>query len=155
MLLSSARLQKDFTPALASTPFYGKLWLYVPSATLITQFSPFLLQHTSLSANSHLLFGVDASGEIYVESQGSRFPSGALLPRDRWLCFVLYANIVSNAAAGELRLDLDETTIVNQTGIDTFPTGGYSTLYVGVDGQGVGPVYLDDIVLTTTALTCP
>lgn len=82
--------------------------------------------------------------------------TGVDVPRDRWFCLELHADLA--ATGGAIRLDLDGAQIGGQPGISTIGDGGYGGISAGalfVDpAQAPLTFYIDDVALSTQPVGC-
>jgi len=82
--------------------------------------------------------------------------TGVDVPRERWFCLELHADLA--ATDGALRLDLDGAQIGGQPGIATVGDAGYGGISAGalfVDpDQDPLTFYIDDVALSTRPVGC-
>lgn len=106
-------------------------------------------------------FGIDLNlvnnGALRVYSSGDDRDydgTGFTVPRDQWMCVNITTSI--SDTAGAVRIDIDGTTRLDFSGIDTRPPGGIEVISVGVEyagpSQNEAHVDIDDLVATRSPL---
>ena len=113
---------------------------------------------------SEQTFGVDInvsalrSMDIYVHGNFTRYASDDdRVPTGRWFCLVGTYSI--SDVSGEASVWIDDNLVVSTTASEeAVVTGGVSELHVGIgwteDGQETAVVYVDNLKMGTSPITC-
>jgi hypothetical protein len=135
---------------------YLRGWFYAPSSFSFGQINVFNIDSAAGSGVSIYTFNENLAVFRRTGSETGGI-TGPPLPKDGWHCVEL-ALVVADSG-GRIALHVDGQNVIDQTNLDTLPTGGFDRLNVGIPFSGsaqVGPatVYLDDIVVDVTPIGC-
>ncbi len=141
-----------FTTGIAAADrYYAKLHVFVPSDSDKTG-AAFI----HLGETSGMFFGtnVELSGGMIGTAiqSASVYKYPAAMPLDRWVCLEL--DLTISDAAGRVVIRTDGTTVVDETNVDTKPTGAIGDLEVGNSYAGGANtrVLIDDVVVAREPL---
>jgi len=143
-------------PALTpQTSLHVRAWLFVPTGFTAEHINLINVEGPNFEGVSiYLTLG---SLAVYRNTPQQGSVAGPAVARDGWSCVELALGIADTDGTIELRVA--DQIVATGTGLDTKPTGGFSTLKVGVPFSGTaqsGPatVYVDDIVVDVTPIGC-
>ncbi len=95
-------------------------------------------------------------GKIHAVVEGEDRSEPFEFPRDRWVCLELHLQI--DTTAGSISIEVDGSTIVSGTSLDTRVVGGYSNIDVGfhyaTPTQPGSRMFVDEIVAATAPIGC-
>lgn len=155
----STAVRRLLDSPITSGDIYLRAWVYLPGSFTITGSFSLLQAGYDASPWYHLSIGISATGlaEIFIDSEaGARSPTGALVPRDTWVCMEAHVAIANTGGVAELWMN--GTLEAQVTDFDTQPALGYERIVAGIPytdaAQAATEVYLDEIVLSTTRVGC-
>jgi hypothetical protein len=135
---------------------YARAWFYAPSAYTYDAVNLFNIDAAGASQGvSIYVYGESLS--VYHNTPEVGGFAGPALPHDTWHCAELAVSVADTG--GTMRLTLDGQTVIDQTNLDTRPTGGFDHIQVGIPYTGPtqsGPAafYVDDVVVDVTPIGC-
>ena len=149
--------------AVNSGTIYLSARFFIPEDSVTGNITLLNLSGT-VDASAERTFGVDVnvsparSLDIYIHGNYSRYESGEnLVPTGRWFC--LNGRYSVSDVSGEASVWIDDNLVVSTTASqDAVITGGVSELRIGIgwteNGQETATVYLDNLKLSTSPVSC-
>lgn len=156
-----ARLNYDFDVPVTAGPLSVRGWFYLPSSvTLDGDIVIFELHDSTVGVDgkASINLGLDDSVKLEVTTgispRDSVSPSG-IFARDAWNCAVL-RTVVSDTT-GVIEVEINGVTLHSLTGGDVFPQPGFARAMAGIYnyGSNEAEIFLDDVSVSQSALTCP
>lgn len=143
-------------PDVVSGSLHTRAWFYVPSGFFI--FKVNLIGDGNPSGDAVVFLIDNEELRAYAAPPpGAVVTSGITVPRDRWFCIELHADVAATAT-GSVALDLDGAEIGRMNAIATLPAGNLTAVSIGpiYVGQAQEPltIYIDDVVTGTEPVGC-
>jgi hypothetical protein len=161
-----AHARGEFTPLFSGT-IYFRTWFFIPSGTLtglvklaaFEGWNPLLPDEDSMGAELNIDINVTVGGavQIYNQTTGSRYMSeGGAVQEGEWFCLSGSMNV--SADAGAVVVSIDGNTVLTAENEPTLPLDGVSRMNVGIgwtdDGQNAAELYVDDLVVSLSEVSC-
>lgn len=156
-----ARLNYDFDVPVTAGPLSLRGWFYLPSTVTLDDDIVIFELHDStvgVDGKASINLGLDETVSLEVTTgispRNSTSPSG-IFARDAWNCAVL-RTVVSDTS-GSIEVEINGVTIHSLTAGDVFPEPGFARAIAGIYnyGSNEAEIFLDDVSLSQSALTCP
>lgn len=130
-------------------------YIFMPSTTVVADQLSIMVTGNQVdpfpSANVLL-----TPGEIHAGVEGSSTVAAFEFPRDRWVCVELHLQI--DGTAGAMSIDIDGSTVVSASSLDTRVAGGYTNIDVGfhyaTPAQPASEMFVDEVVADTSPIGC-
>jgi hypothetical protein len=146
---STAYLRASFS-ALTSGTLAIRGWILVPSGQTDYDIAP--LAFWSDEEQAWALRLVAKDGLLEAWSYTTPLGEGSAFTPSEWHCVELSIDI---ADAGRVQVFLDETRILDRTGVDTLPTGGIGAVAMGAEWAGAAATLnLDRVLVGPTRVGC-
>jgi hypothetical protein len=132
-----------------------RAWMFFPALPGLAKVN--LLSINGVASDSIIVLADQDELRVFsVAGDPVTVTTGVDVPRDRWFCLELHADLA--ATGGALRLDLDGTQIGGQAGVTTIGDGGYNGISAGAlfadADQDPLTFYIDDVALSTQPVGC-
>lgn len=147
---SHGRLYTDLTEPLSGGPLYVRFQLLVPAEVLIDDY--LVIFEWKRDDSKVSLDMVGDLFQLYIGGADTVLQGG--VPRDRWACVVLSANVEEQ---GSLSLFVDDSPISTIRG-DTLPDNGLERFYLsaltGPAQTSAVQIFVDEFVASNNPLSC-
>lgn len=158
---AAARLNYAFDAEVASGPLSLRAWFYLPSSVVLESDLVILELHDAtigVDGKASINLGVDDTVNLEVTTgilPRNSISSGGIFPRDTWNCAVLRTEV--SDTSGSVEVEVNGTTIHSLRAGDVLPAPGFARAIAGIYNYGMNEVeiYLDDVNVAESALTCP
>lgn len=156
-----SRLNYAFDAEVNSGPLSVRAWFYLPSSVVLDNDLVILELHdATVGSEGKASINLGVGDTVNLEVTTGILPrnsvsSGGIFPRDTWNCAVL-RTVVSDAS-GSVEVELNGVTVHSLTDGDVLPDPGFARAIAGIYNYGMNEVeiYLDDVSVAESALTCP
>ncbi len=156
-----ARLNYNFDTPVTEGPLSLRAWFYLPSSVVLDDDIVILELHDeTVGVNGKVSINLGIDDAVNLETTTGITPrdsisAGGIFTRDAWNCAVL-RTVVSDTD-GSIEVEINGAIIHSLSGGDVFPEPGFARAIVGIFNYGRNEIeiFLDDVGLSQTALSCP